>query len=170
MEASIRMRNLFGIFTLISGALVSAGALTYLFDPYYVYSGDLGLLTPAALSVVFAQLLAVSLLLMTITALLMLPVLPKTERVLNALYLAAGLAGAVLAAEGLALINVSITSTDSFGSITMMLTGSQSFCLGGLAISGVIIAEDKPRLLKNAHGYTALMFLLLLLPAAFLLA
>lgn len=154
---------------MIAGAVVAASALIYFLNPYNVYSLDLGLLTSASLSPFFAQLMAMSLFLAAMMIYQMFPKVPKTERGLNALYIAAAVIGFVLAAEGLALINISITSTNSTGSFTMVMTGLQSFCLGGLAISTVVIADVRHKWLKDGRGHLVLLFLLLLFPAAFLL-
>jgi len=103
------------------------------------------------------------------TVILILPNRPKAGGKLRLLHLAELAMGSLLAIEGLAAINTSLTVSNPVDSFTTVLFGFQIFCLGALALSRSSM-EDSPMLPRGIPHYAVLLLLLILLPAAFLLA
>lgn len=129
----------------------------------------IGRLGAGTISLFLLQVIGLSAVLVALAAVDIVPKLAAmVERLKVVKYLTLVL-GIVLSLEGLALINLSSAITAGIGSSVPLLIGIQLFCLGILSISSYVAANRGAPLIKGIPNHVVLLFLIFLLPAAFMI-
>lgn len=164
-----RTERLFNVLIMAAGALVALESTMLLLSGHSFTSEAFGTIGPAALSLLAFQIIIFCAMAIAASALTFAPGMQMTERVQKAIRLASFMIGAILAVEGLASINVSFTLMGSIAVTSAKLIGIQLFCLGVLVMFGNMLSERPRGLTDPSPRLTALMFILLLFPSAFLI-
>jgi hypothetical protein len=76
--------------------------------------------------------------------------------------------GSLCCVEGIASINLSTEIVNGINKSFMVTIGIQLFCLGIISIASFVAAKGHSCLIKRVPNYYALIFFILLMPAAFL--
>jgi hypothetical protein len=77
--------------------------------------------------------------------------------------------GSLCCMEGIASINLSTEIVSGINKSFMVTIGIQLFCLGMISIASFVAAKGHSCLIKHVPNYYALIFFILLIPAAFLI-
>ena len=159
----------FDILILMAGGLVVAESVLLILQGHYLIVSGLGELSSSLLLVLSVQVIVACAVVIAIVVCRRLNII-KSAKLQNLALSAFILSGIVLTIEGLAAINISLNVQGAMASTSSMLAGLQLFCLGALVIISFTASEDKPTLPMEMPSSVILLFLLSLLPAAFLIA
>jgi hypothetical protein len=170
VEFSEPVKKAFSMLILLTGGLILVEFIMLLAQGNPIVSSEIGAISSTIISILAIQVVITCLVILGIIAPSLFPGKQEVTKVQNVLQLILFVAGIVLAVEGLAAINISSTILGEVAQFAVMLAGLQLFCLGALVISSYIVAGKKINLPADISGYAALSMMLLLLPAAFLIA
>jgi hypothetical protein len=157
------LKGVFGLLIALAGAVVSTECMLLIGGRYSFDTGPLGVLDPSILTALAVQVVAMSVAAVALTAALMVPALKRSASFSRFSHLALLHLGIVLAAEGIVAVNLSAAA-----STTALMAGLQLFFLGALVVSSTLVGEGRRALSRVNPGYAVLLFLLCLLPAAFM--
>lgn len=164
-----RTGRLFNVLIVVAGALVAVESTLLLLSGYSFTSKEFGTIGPATLSLLAVQIIIFCAMAIAASALTFAPKPIMPDKTQNVAHLASFAIGATLAAEGLAAINISFTLMSSIAATSTMLIGIQLLCLGMLVMFGNLLSERPGRLADLTPRLNALILILLLFPAAFLI-
>lgn len=159
------LKGVFGLLIALAGAVVSAECMLVIGGRYSFDAGPLGVLEPSVLTALAVQVVAMCVAAVALTAALMVPALKRSVPFSRFSQLALLHLGIVLAAEGIAAVNLSAAASN-----TAVMASLQLFFLGALVVSSTLVGEGRRALSRANPGYTVLLFLLCLLPAAFVVS
>jgi hypothetical protein len=161
-------KNVLNAMMMLSGALISGQCILRAGDVRASLLG-LGVLSPSLVPAFIAVIFILSFSISFSAFLYLLPNLaPRLENNIE-LRLFLLTAGFLSTVGGLAIINLSGATVNGFSITFTLLVGMQLFSLGVLALSSSIMAMGDGIIVKKAQWAGILLFVLLLLPAAFLI-
>lgn len=165
----MRVGRSFDLLILIAAGLVTVEAMLLIMQGHSLTISGLGELSSILLTILSVQVILICGVANVIIVCRRLNII-KSAKLQNLALSTFILSGIVLTIEGLAAINISLNVQGAMASTSSMLAGLQLFCLGALVIINFTVSEDKPALPMGMPSSVILLFLLSLLPAAFLIA
>jgi hypothetical protein len=163
------LKSVLYLLMLLSGGVLAVQCILLLSVAAPVKITGIGTVPKATIS---AFLIEISLVCAVLIALALLSFLsghgPNPTKKLSSLFILL-IAGSVCCVEGVASINLSSSIANGINGSFMIPFGVQLFCLGIISISSFVAAKGSSYLFKNIPNYYALIFFILLIPAAFLI-
>lgn len=162
-----KQQNPHTLFIMITGAVLIFQCLPQLSTARSITLDGLGVLSKEIVTILWATIIGLSLILVLLSILSLLPqLLPKLDRErLNILLL---LIGAVFASFGLASINLS-SSMVSSATQALLPLGIELFSLGLMSLALFVDMMDTRCVVKDIPNYVFLLFFMFLVPAAFMI-
>lgn len=166
------VRNLKGVLhllMLLSAAVLAAQCALLMSVAGPVTLTDFGTLSKEMISAFFVQIVLVCAVLIVLAILSFRPSLdPDPCKKMSPLLILL-VCGSVCCIEGIASINLSTEIVSGINKPFMITVGIQLFCLGIISIASFVAAKGHSCLIKHVPNYYALVFFILLMPAAFLI-
>jgi hypothetical protein len=167
MEKSLK--SVLHLLMLLSGGVLAAQCALLLTVAGPVTLTGLGTLSRETISAFFVQVILVCAVLIVLALLSFRPNLdPDPCKKLSPLLILL-LAGSLCCVEGIASINLSSEIVTGISKSFMTTIGIQLFCLGIISIASFVAAKGHSCLIKKFPNYYAIIFFILLMPAAFLI-
>jgi hypothetical protein len=165
-------RNLKGVLhllMLLSAAVLAVQCALLLSVAGPVTLTDVGTLSREMISAFFGQVILICAVLIVLAILSFRPSIdPDPCKKMSPLLILL-FSGSLCCIEGIASINLSTEIVSGINKTFMVTIGMQLFCLGIISIASFVAAKGHSCLIKHVPNYYALIFFILLIPAAFLI-
>jgi hypothetical protein len=163
------LKGVLNLFMLLSAVVLAAQCAILLTVAGPITLTGLGTISKEMISYFFAQIMLICAVLILLAILSFRPNQdPDPCKKMSPLLILL-VAGSLCCIEGIASINLATGIVAGINKSFMITFGIQLFCLGIISIAAFVAAKGHSCLIKHVPNYYALIFFILLVPAAFLI-